>query len=103
MSSLCRQVMNIDDLISSLKTLLEEVRLHVANCNEELCYLRLSVLDPVCFPLPETTVANIRRQEEIRLVGESHTQRLQAIFDAISLLIAHPHNLTGDRLTLPKQ
>eukprot|EP00978_Attheya_sp_CCMP212_P025967 scaffold84609_cov52-Attheya_sp.AAC.1 len=90
--------MNINELILSLKRLLEEVQIHVANQsenqNKELCSLLLFVLDPVSFPLTEPTIAERHRREEIRLLEESHTQRLEAIVAAISIHIEHPLNLT---------
>eukprot|EP00978_Attheya_sp_CCMP212_P033394 scaffold134521_cov44-Attheya_sp.AAC.1 len=103
----CLNGMNINELLSSLKRLLEEVQIHVANQsenqNEELCALRLFVLDPVSFPLTEPTIAKRQRREDIRLLEESHTQRLEAIVAAISIHIEHPLILTGDRSVFPDQ
>eukprot|EP00978_Attheya_sp_CCMP212_P004764 scaffold10465_cov30-Attheya_sp.AAC.2 len=104
----CLNGMNINKLISSLKRLLEEVQIHVANQsenqNEELCALRLFVLDPVSFPLTEPTIlAERQRREDIRLLEESHMQRLEAIVAAISIHIEHPLILTGDRSVFPNQ
>lgn len=99
--------MNINELIASLKRLLAEVQIRVASQreiqNEELCALRLFVLDPVSFPLTEPTIAERQRREDIRLLEESHTQRLQAIVAAISIYIEHPLILTGDWSVFPNQ
>jgi hypothetical protein len=58
--------MNSNELITSIKTLLDEVQIRVANENEELLLLRLSLLDPDSFPLPETSLNEQSRQEELR-------------------------------------
>jgi hypothetical protein len=87
--------MNSNELITSIKTLLDEVQIRVANENEELLLLRLSLLDPDSFPLPVTSLNKQRRQEELRRLRESHTERLEVLVAAVAIHLGPNHQYTG--------